>query len=1030
MFWDKNYTPSQNIEALLKKENVTVEEFLDEDDIIQECKSQKKALLNYFMRPDVIRRLVELTLTEPPEELPVAQRFRHANVACELLTLGLPSLDEKLLADADTLKLLYSYLENQPPLNPLLASFFSKTFRTLFTKKSDQDWFLYQQMCLKLLEYLKLQNNFLDLICKHFTTPVIPDLIMQMMRNVEGGQLKRSLYDWLNAEGLIEKLIRILAESEECEKHANVSEFLCDLIQQGRTMRQTEQDNDSFEPAFDGSNPILKNIESAPTLEALFNVILQPNAQESAIVSGITVVLKIIKPIVIVDERNSDRLKFLQDRERKIHEDLLKTVICVIEPHLKHFNELLRNPPKKPDIVISAATLSPPFGTTRLQICRLFTVLLQTNNEDISKAICETDFFETLLYLFKQYCWNNFLHSEVEKCLQIVFYNSSTNYNNNNISNNISTQIIDSSQNRRCNLGDNVFDNNRDNIFNIKEQQQCSPVVVYPEIDDDRRMGDGLNVDEDRKQEQQRQEEREAELIKEDINSEMAVQPVDEIKNEEQSSEGAKLEFVEVLMESNVNVNVEQLNANIDEMSTENVGDNNEQDLTKVSVNMGPSNLQTHVIVNCKIISKLMDCWQHNRDVESVEKGCRLGYMGHLIQIFRHVINCISECENIGALIEANFQSDAERELWHSIMNNDTGDLTKALKTQSQLLANCNAHEACDYNITLDFLADTDLSDAFSLCAYTDNSDAELINNTLNLLQFDDDDEDENATGGEVLSIYGRSSALLSPFTATSNPWEMNDDFNMLKSSSAVTAGNSAHWAADIGPDNFADFDAHFSSFSNDLGESFGVSTASNAGNECVFSNETGSNANKIGSENSEGYDNNANVEKPGWPANFLRLQIKNEAQFIANNLIDDYEDDEGMWTRPLGMPLMATDEHLRKAASQLQQLNTQTAATNGPSKEKSHDQGDEKEEVTEDDDKLNNSLEEDKRLKANPMQFYFTEGFDQDDANEINLDVKPSMHKLNTLDIENKLSNINSSVTDEETTTAAADVKDNVTTT
>lgn len=65
-------------------------------------------------------------------------------------------------------------------------------------------------------------------------------------------------------------------------------------------MRQTEQDNDSFEPAFDGSNPILKNIESAPTLEALFNVILQPNAQESAIVSGITVVLKIIKPIVIV----------------------------------------------------------------------------------------------------------------------------------------------------------------------------------------------------------------------------------------------------------------------------------------------------------------------------------------------------------------------------------------------------------------------------------------------------------------------------------------------------------------------------------------------------------------------------------------------------------------------------------------------------------------------------------------------------------------------------------------------------------
>lgn len=107
---------------------------------------------------------------------------------------GLPSLDEKLLSDEDILKTLYSYLENEPPLNPLLSSFFSKTFSMLFTKKAEQDWFLNQQMCLKLLEYIKSQNNFLDLICKHFCTPIIPDLIMQMMREVEG-QMKRNLYE-------------------------------------------------------------------------------------------------------------------------------------------------------------------------------------------------------------------------------------------------------------------------------------------------------------------------------------------------------------------------------------------------------------------------------------------------------------------------------------------------------------------------------------------------------------------------------------------------------------------------------------------------------------------------------------------------------------------------------------------------------------------------------------------------------------------------------------------------------------------
>ncbi|TMW39588.1 hypothetical protein DOY81_015332, partial [Sarcophaga bullata] len=173
--------PSHNIEVLLESPDTKVEVFLEEDNIVQNVRLLRKTLLtSNFTRPDVIRRLIELITTEPPEDLPLSERFRHANVACEILTMGLPSLDEKLLADTVTLNLLYSYLENEPPLNPLLASFFSKTFGMLFTKKSDQDWFLYQQMCLKLLEYLKTQKNFLDLICKHFTTPIVPDLIMEM----------------------------------------------------------------------------------------------------------------------------------------------------------------------------------------------------------------------------------------------------------------------------------------------------------------------------------------------------------------------------------------------------------------------------------------------------------------------------------------------------------------------------------------------------------------------------------------------------------------------------------------------------------------------------------------------------------------------------------------------------------------------------------------------------------------------------------------------------------------------------------
>lgn len=65
----------------------------------------------------------------------------------------------------------------------------------LLTKTPDKDWFLYQKTCLQLLEYLKSRENFIDLIIRHFCTPVIPDLIMQMLRELQGAPLKKNLYE-------------------------------------------------------------------------------------------------------------------------------------------------------------------------------------------------------------------------------------------------------------------------------------------------------------------------------------------------------------------------------------------------------------------------------------------------------------------------------------------------------------------------------------------------------------------------------------------------------------------------------------------------------------------------------------------------------------------------------------------------------------------------------------------------------------------------------------------------------------------
>ncbi|XP_055840706.1 serine/threonine-protein phosphatase 6 regulatory subunit 3 isoform X2 [Episyrphus balteatus] len=716
MFWDKGYTPSQNIEALLKKENVTVEEFLDEDDILQECKSQKN-IINYFTRPDVIKRLVELITTEPSEDLPLAQRFRHANMACEVLTLGLPSLNAKLLSDNDILHTLYSYLENKPPLNPLLSSFFSKTFSMLFTKNFYQDWFLYQKMCLQLIEYIKSQGNFLELIFRHFATPVIPDLLMQMLNDVEGGALKKNLYEWLTEERLVERLIATLGDAKESDKHANAAEFFCELITQGRSMRQTEQENDSFEPAFAGSNPLLQMIESEETITSLLNVILEPSVNEHAIISGILVVLTLVKPVVFADVAATDRARIMQEREKDNHDNIISTVIRVVGPRLKEFIEILRNPPVKPNMLINGAKILPPFGSTRLEICRLFTVLLQTGNEDITNAICETDYFNTILALFKDYCWNNFLHSEVEKSLHIVFSPSRSNNNSSiNNNNNISTQTTK----------DGSFQN-----------------------DDDQTMTDEIN-------------------------------------------------------KSRVNT----------EEGDNNGGEAGDSKTTKDQ--KSPSALQTFVIVNSKIISKLIDCWLHNNEMQKAENGRRLGYMGHLMKIFKHITACISESDHIGALIESNL-SDTELEQWQLLVKPDDGEFTMALAVQNRMLANCNAQESVDYSQHLpkEFLTDDFTTEVLNDFTATLNNlyinldedpMTEIFENQSSLHSFSHWDAGSSSGGGGGggidplidLSLIGQ---------------DESGDCN--EQNSAPMGG----WA-DFPTDNFADFDAHFSAFSNDMGES------------------------------------------------------------------------------------------------------------------------------------------------------------------------------------------------------------------
>lgn len=82
--------------------------------------------------------LVTLISKEPSIEIEEKTRYKYPNIACELLTCDVPALNERLASNEVLLDKIYTFLENESPLNPLLASYFSKVMGALIAKKTEQ----------------------------------------------------------------------------------------------------------------------------------------------------------------------------------------------------------------------------------------------------------------------------------------------------------------------------------------------------------------------------------------------------------------------------------------------------------------------------------------------------------------------------------------------------------------------------------------------------------------------------------------------------------------------------------------------------------------------------------------------------------------------------------------------------------------------------------------------------------------------------------------------------------------------------
>ncbi|XP_026220988.1 serine/threonine-protein phosphatase 6 regulatory subunit 2 isoform X3 [Anabas testudineus] len=399
MFWKFDLHTSSHLEALLDKEDVTLSELMEEEDVLQECKAQNRRLLLFLCQDQCMQELVRMITTEPPAGVEETKRFKYPNIACELLTSDVGVINDKLGNEEPLLETLYAFLEQPTPLNPLLASFFSKTIGNLITRKTEQ-----------VISFLRHKEGFLSLVLKHIDTSAMMDVLLRLISCVEPPPLRLETLTWLNDEKLAQRLIELIHPERDEERQSNASQTLCDIIRLSRDQANQLQE-------ISQADPLLTVLESQECVEQLLQNMFSGERTESCIVNGIQVLLTLLeirRPVV-------DGVMDAQGFERSY--TVNSSILLAIQPHLVHFHQLLLEPPKKNPMLTTLGVLEEPLGNTRLHVARLVASLLYTSSAShavVAQELCRLSTMDLLLDLFFKYTWNNFLHLQVELCVAAI----------------------------------------------------------------------------------------------------------------------------------------------------------------------------------------------------------------------------------------------------------------------------------------------------------------------------------------------------------------------------------------------------------------------------------------------------------------------------------------------------------------------------------------------------------------------------------------------------------------------------------
>ncbi|QSZ29576.1 hypothetical protein DSL72_004092 [Monilinia vaccinii-corymbosi] len=408
MFWRfGGYANISTIDTILDKENVTLEEFLDESDLIQEIKQHNTKLIEYLREDKILAKLLDyvvapkletatseepgadskdastspnskgksrafsssLLSVEGEDEEREKKRTRYAYVAAEVLSSDNWSICEALMENQSLLRKFWEFLKLPVPLDPLQASYFTKVNEALLDKKTED-----------MLGLLKSIDGTVKSMLQHVDSPMIMDLLLKIisLEKAEGGA---GIVDWLHSQDLMPILLSFLSSEHSWATQTSAGDFLKAIITISANASQNEQ-------SCIGPNELTRQLVSQPCIEKLISDMLKGG---NPLTVGVGIVIEVIR------KNNSDYDPEVGAEANAVPSSrdpiYLGTLLRMFAKHVPDFMELILSPNHTVGggddgpVTIQRKELSAafggriePLGFDRFKTCELMAELLHCSN--------------------------------------------------------------------------------------------------------------------------------------------------------------------------------------------------------------------------------------------------------------------------------------------------------------------------------------------------------------------------------------------------------------------------------------------------------------------------------------------------------------------------------------------------------------------------------------------------------------------------------------------------------------------------